>query len=213
MRTRLLRAAVLMTLAGSLAGCGLFTQPVAAPPAPDQQELAASAVREALDSPAKAPPLTDTMRVRVDVYADDVCSGLERFGAAYQRARAERREGLYSTPHKAKKAMLAYIDAVDLALDNAVAATAAWGVPDVANGEELATKVRSALQTVQRTNYKYRPQIAVLHSTDKNFTHVARTLLMESEAEVSTALLKLDWFDAGGAFKSAFNKSRTCQAL
>lgn len=203
-----------MTCVGALlSGCGLFTQPVAGPPQAPQHELAANALREALDAAPDGTPAAAPKRVRVDVYVDDVCNGLERFGASFRAAKAQRREGLYGTPHQGKKAMLAYVDAVDAALDAAISATAAWGVPDIAEGEKMAEKVRSALEHAQQTNYKYRLQIAALRSKDRHFTTLARGLLMESEADLSAALLRLDWFEAGGAFKNAFHNSRTCQAL
>lgn len=214
MRARVVRAALSVTCAGALlSGCGLFTQPMAGPPPGEPQHLlAANAQREALDQQVTAASLAPK-RVRVDIWVDDVCSGMERFGASFAQAKTERREGLYSTPHKAKKAMLAYIDAVDAALDTAIAATAAWGVPDTSDGERMVKRVRSALEYAQQTNYKYRPQIAMLHSTDSRFTPLARSLLMESEADLSAAMLRLDWFEAGGAFKTAFNNSRACKAL
>ncbi|MGQ0842679.1 MAG: hypothetical protein ACT4QF_00955 [Sporichthyaceae bacterium] len=216
MRARLLVPGVL-TAVGLLGGCSapgdLFAGAGPAQPVAASDDSPAEPGRVSLAQAGSAPISATSLRVRVDAYADDLCTGLERFGASYQQARAERREGLYGTPHKAKKAMLAYVDDVDAALDKTLAATAAWGVPDVSNGERLAKKVRAALEDAQQTNYRYRPQIAALRSTDRNFTGLARTLLVESEAELSAALLKLDWFDAGSDFREAFNSSGTCKAL
>jgi hypothetical protein len=214
MRARVVRAAIgVSSIALLLSGCGLFTQPVAGPGPVPQHELAANAEREALDAKPDRSVAAEPTRVRVDTYVDDVCKGLERFGASIRQAKNERREGLYGSSDRAKKAMLAYIDDVDAALDTAINATAAWGVPDVDNGEKLAEKMRLLLEEAQQTNYKYRPQFASLRSSDRHFTAMARQLLTESEAELSAALLRLDWFEAGSAFKSAFAKSRSCQAL
>lgn len=221
MRPRLAAPIALTVALLSLTGC---TSPVAnpfaasAPAGAAVQDVAAHSDLAASErgslteasAPAKTGPI---MRVRIDTFADDVCSGLARFGASYQQARAERRERLYGTPHKAKRAMLAYVDAVDAALEKTVAGTAAWGVPDVKNGDWVAQRIRAALLEAQEANYSYRPQIAALHSTNKHFAQLARTLLSESDAELSAALLKLDWMDAGSEFRAAFNSSRTCRAM
>lgn len=211
MRARILGPTVLVVALAALAGCS--------PAIGDQGDVRSVAGRSDLASSertglaagdATAPP----MRVRIDTYADDVCSGLERFGASYRQARAERREALYGTAHKAKWAMIGYIDAIDTALERTIVATTAWGVPDVANGERLAKKVRSALESAQQVNYRYRPQFVATSSKDPQFTKLARALLVESETELSAALLKLDWFDdAGSEFRKAFNQSRSCGSL
>lgn len=222
MRTRILGPTVLIVALAALAGCsGPIDNPLAGPTR-EQGEVRSVAGRSDLASSERtglaAEDATDSsappMRVRIDTYADDVCSGLERFGASYRQARAERREALYGSPHKAKWAMIGYIDAIDTALERAIVATTAWGVPDVANGERLAKKVHSALENAQQVNYSYRPQFVATSSKDRQFTTMARALLVESEAELSTALLKLDWFDdAGSDFRKAFNQSRSCGAL
>ncbi|MGQ0466794.1 MAG: hypothetical protein ACT4QG_15890 [Sporichthyaceae bacterium] len=204
----------------SLTACtGPGVNPFAAPPAEqaDVQTVAhtdlASSGRGSLTEASEPASSGPTMKVRIDTFADDVCSGFKVFGNSYQQARAERRERLYGPPAKAKRAMLDYVDDVDAALEKTVAATVAWGVPDVANGEKVARRIRAALVGAQEVNYRYRPQIAALQSDNRNFSGQARSLLAESEADLSAALLKLDWMDAGTEFRNAFNASRTCRAL
>lgn len=221
MRPRLVAPVALTVALLGLTGCTApGVNPFAAAPAEGTEVQSVAAHSDLASSqgaslaeasePAATGPI---MRVRIDTFADDVCSGLARFGASYQEARAERRERLYGAPVKAKRAMLAYVDSVDTALDTTISGTAAWGVPDVKNGERVARRIKAALVEAQEANYNDRPQIAALQSTNRHFAQLARTLLAESDAELSVALLKLDWMDAGREFRTAFNNSRTCRAM
>lgn len=122
--------------------------------------------------------------VEPSAYASAICSGMTTYGEAISSAVADLQSAIGdgATPEDRQAALVAYVDAIDLATGDMVSASDSAGTPDADNGERLSEALTKAFNAMRQAASDARPRAAELEAADQAaFGTAAQELLQPIE--------------------------------